>query len=180
MVECLVRASLIQELRISLRIPTPEEFAERLDSVLQVVYLLFNEGYLSHQGEDLVRQELCGRGDRLGELLLARPDTAQPKVHALFALMCLQAARLPARVDSQGDMLLLADQDRSLWNSELLGRGSCTSIKRRRATRSAPIISRPESPRFTLLCRVTRTPSGPSFWSGTTNSWQQSQPLSWP
>ncbi len=124
MAQRLVRAKrLIQELGIALRIPTPEEFAERLDSVLQVVYLLFNEGYLSHQGEDLVRQELCGEAIRLGELLLARPDTAQPKVHALFALMCLQAARLPARVDSQGDLLLLADQDRSLWNEELLGRG---------------------------------------------------------
>ena len=121
---CLVRAKRqIQELGIPLKIPTAEEFPDRLDSVLQVVYLLFNEGYLSYQGEDLVRQELCGEAIRLGELLLARPDIARPKVHALFALMCLQAARLPARLDSQGEMLLLADQDRSLWNGELLGRG---------------------------------------------------------
>jgi RNA polymerase sigma-70 factor (ECF subfamily) len=124
MAQRLVRAKRqIQELGITLRIPTPDEFPDRLDSVLQVVYLLFNEGYLSHQGEDLVRQELCCEAIRLGELLLSRPDTAHPKSHALFALMCLQAARLPARVDSQGDILLLADQDRSLWDGALLGRG---------------------------------------------------------
>ena len=120
----LVRAKrLIQEQGIVLKIPAAEELPDRLDSVLQAIYLLFNEGYLPYQGEDLVRQELCGEAIRLGELLLARPDTAQPKVHALFALMCLQAARLPARVDSQGDLLLLGEQDRSLWNHELLGRG---------------------------------------------------------
>jgi RNA polymerase sigma-70 factor (ECF subfamily) len=120
----LVRAKrLIQEQGIALNLPAPDELPARLDSVLQAIYLLFNEGYLSHQGEDLVRRELCTEAIRLCGLLLARPDTAPPKVHALCALLCLQAARLPARVDSQGDLLLLADQDRTLWDQELLARG---------------------------------------------------------
>ena len=124
MAQRLVRAKrLIQDQSIFLKLPTVDELPGRLDSVLQTIYLVFNEGYLSHQGEDLVRRELCGEAIRLGELLLARADTAQPRVHALFALMCLQGARLPARVDSQGDLLLLAEQDRSLWDQELLTRG---------------------------------------------------------
>jgi RNA polymerase sigma-70 factor (ECF subfamily) len=120
----LVRAKrLMQEQGIALKLPAEDELPARLDSVLQAIYLLFNEGYLSYQGEELVRQELCAEAIRMCGLLLTRTITAQPKVHALYALMCLQAARLPARVDSQGDMLLLAEQDRTLWDQELLARG---------------------------------------------------------
>jgi RNA polymerase sigma-70 factor (ECF subfamily) len=120
----LVRAKrLIQEQGLALKLPAEDELPARLDSVLQAIYLLFNEGYLSHQGEELVRQELCMEAIRLCGLLLARPGTTVPKVHALGALLCLQAARLPARVDSHGDVLLLAEQDRTLWDQELLARG---------------------------------------------------------
>jgi RNA polymerase sigma-70 factor (ECF subfamily) len=120
----LVRAKrLIQEQGIALTLPAENELPARLDSVLQAFYLLFNEGYLPYQGEELVRQELCAEAIRLCGLLLTHTTTAQPKVHALYALLCLQPARLPARVDIQGDMLLLADQDRTLWDQALLARG---------------------------------------------------------
>jgi RNA polymerase sigma-70 factor (ECF subfamily) len=120
----LVRAKrLIQEQGIVLKLPADDELPARLDSVLQAIYLIFNEGYLSYQGEELVRQELCAEAIRLCGLLLTHPITAPPKVHALHALMCLQAARLPARVDTEGDILLLAEQDRSLWDQALLARG---------------------------------------------------------
>jgi RNA polymerase sigma-70 factor (ECF subfamily) len=121
----LVRAKrFIQEQGIALKLPADDDvLPARLDSVLQAIYLLFNEGYLSHQGEELVRQELCAEAIRMCGLLLTHTTTAKPNVHALYALLCLQAARLPARVDSQGDLLLLAEQDRTLWDQELLACG---------------------------------------------------------
>src|SRR5262249_18268255 len=97
--------------------------AERLDSVLRVIYLLFNEGYSAHQGEDLVRFDLCNEAIRLASLLARRPDTALPKVHALLSLMLLQASRLEARQNADGDLLLLAEQDRSRWDRRALALG---------------------------------------------------------
>lgn len=87
------------------------------------LYLLFNEGYAAHSGENLVREELCGEAVRLAELLLARPSTALPKVHALLALFYFQAARLATRVDGQGNLLLLAEQERKEWDKNLVERG---------------------------------------------------------
>jgi RNA polymerase sigma-70 factor, ECF subfamily len=104
------------------------DYAERLDSVLDVLYLLFNEGYTAHAGDQLVRSDLCREAIRLGDLLAApgaKLCTANgaTAVHALLALMHLQAARLPARV-GDGDVLLrLADQDRSLWDQSSIARG---------------------------------------------------------
>lgn len=95
----------------------------RLDAALEVVYLMFNEGYSAHRGEDLVRLDLCAEAVRLGLLLAAHPRTDRPKTHALAALLLLQASRLPARVDGQGDLLTLPDQDRSLWDRRLIARG---------------------------------------------------------
>src|SRR5262249_4331229 len=89
--------------RIPLVVPPAGELAERLDSVLRVIYLLFNEGYSAHQGEDLVRFDLCNEAIRLASLLARRPDTALPKVHALLSLMLLQASRLEARQNADGD-----------------------------------------------------------------------------
>jgi RNA polymerase sigma-70 factor (ECF subfamily) len=108
---------------VSLAVPPPAELPARLDSVLQVLYLLFNEGYAAHLGEDLVRGDLCDEALRLGMLLTRRPDTARPTVHALVALMCFHASRLPARVDGAGDLLLLAEQDRSKWDARLIHAG---------------------------------------------------------
>jgi RNA polymerase sigma-70 factor (ECF subfamily) len=120
----LVRAKRrIREAGITLNLPPPADLSARLDSVLQVIYLLFNEGYSAHTGENLVRQDLCGEAIRLACLLIEQPATALPRVHALLALLYLQAARLPARVDSDGNLLLLAEQDRSQWDQGLLQRG---------------------------------------------------------
>jgi RNA polymerase sigma-70 factor (ECF subfamily) len=120
----LVRAKRrIREAAIRLALPPTAEVPKRLASVLQVLYLLFNEGYEAHAGEDLVREDLCGEAIRLAQLLASRPDTGLPKVHALLALFYLQAARLEARVDGAGDLLLLAEQDRSRWDQDLLALG---------------------------------------------------------
>jgi len=107
---------------------TAADYAERLDSVLDVLYLLFNEGYAAHAGERLVRGDLCREAIRLGDLLAeagARLCTVNgaAAVHALLALMHLQAARLPARVGDDDVLLRLPDQDRSLWDASSIARG---------------------------------------------------------
>lgn len=104
-------------------IPVSGEIAARLDAVLKVLYLMFNEGYGASGGNELVRRDLCFEAIRLIELLAAHPVTALPKVHAAAALFLFQASRLPARTDHAGELILLADQDRSLWDKELIGRG---------------------------------------------------------
>jgi RNA polymerase sigma-70 factor, ECF subfamily len=126
----LVRAKrVLREQRIGLDLPEGSDLGARTDSVLEVIYLLFNEGYNAHAGDDLIRQDLCGEALRLGRLVaqsrhVARGDPpAGPAAHALVELMAFQAARLPARVDGNGEMVLLEDQDRSLWDSSLVALG---------------------------------------------------------
>lgn len=120
----LVRAKRqIREGGIAFELPPSQELPERLNPVLSVLYLLFNEGYSAQQGEDLIRQELCAEALRLGQLLAAHPVGEVAQLHALLALMFLQASRLPTRVDAQGNLLLLAEQDRSQWDRELIQRG---------------------------------------------------------
>jgi RNA polymerase sigma-70 factor (ECF subfamily) len=117
----LVRAKRrIKEAGITLALPSLAEVPRRLDSVLSVLYLLFNEGYAAHAGENLVREDLCGEAIRLAQLLASRPDTCLPRVHALLALFYFQAARFSTRVDAEGNLLLLAEQDRSQWDQSLL------------------------------------------------------------
>ena len=101
----------------------PHEYVGRLDSVLDAVYLLFNEGYAAHAGDDLIRGELCAEAIRLASVLVDHATTSTPAVHALLALMLLQAARLPARVGTSSDLLRLDEQDRALWDSEMIARG---------------------------------------------------------
>ncbi|MDB6036572.1 MAG: sigma factor, subfamily protein [Verrucomicrobiales bacterium] len=113
----------IRELRIPFEIPSGEESAVRLDGVLQTLYLLFNEGYKASAGNELVRVELCKEAMRLVDLLAAHPVGNQPRVHALAALMFLNAARLPARIDSQGNILRLEEQNRATWDQSLIARG---------------------------------------------------------
>jgi RNA polymerase sigma factor (sigma-70 family) len=113
----------IRETPITLDIPAGEELAARLDAVLQTLYLLFNEGYKASHGDELVRKDLCEEAIRLGEILLQHPAGDRPKTHALVALMLLNAARLAARADAEGNMLLLAEQDRSLWDRAVIARG---------------------------------------------------------
>jgi RNA polymerase sigma-70 factor (ECF subfamily) len=101
----------------------PHEYLARLDSVLDAVYLLFNEGYAAHAGDDLIRGELCAEAIRLASVLAGHSTTSTPAVHALLALMLLQAARLPARVGASSDLLRLAEQDRGLWDRQMIARG---------------------------------------------------------
>ena len=113
----------IRDANILYEIPPGAELAARLDGVLAALYLLFNEGYKASAGEHLLREELCHEALRLMTLLLEHPAGAAPRAHALLALMLLTAARFPARLDAQGDLLRLDDQDRSKWDQALIGRG---------------------------------------------------------
>jgi len=119
----LVRAKRqLREQGIGFEMPRGMGLEARLDSALEVLYLMFNEGYGAQSGEDLVRHDLCREALRLGQLL-AGSSVATPTVNALVALMAFQAARLPARVDAGGELVLLEDQDRSLWDQALVGLG---------------------------------------------------------
>jgi len=100
-----------------------QEFAARLPAVHRALYLLFNEGYHGASPETAVRAELCREAMRLTAMLLEHPLGATPSTHALAALMCLHAARLPGRVDASGNLSALFDQDRSRWDRELLTEG---------------------------------------------------------
>lgn len=113
----------VRELRIPFEIPVGGELSARLDGVLQTLYLLFNEGYKASSGESLVRAELCHEAIRLTTLLAGHPAGNQPRVHALAALMLLNGARLSARLDAEGNILRLEDQDRSAWNKPMIARG---------------------------------------------------------
>jgi RNA polymerase sigma-70 factor (ECF subfamily) len=97
--------------------------AGRLPAVHRALYLLFNEGYHGASPESAVRAELCQEAMRLAALLREHPLASTPATHALCALMCLHAVRLPARLDSSGDLLLLFNQDRSRWDRDLLVEG---------------------------------------------------------
>ncbi|HSJ01762.1 MAG: RNA polymerase sigma factor [Verrucomicrobium sp.] len=114
---------LIQDLKIPFEIPSGTELAPRLDGVLQIVYLLFNEGYKASSGEHLVREDLCNEAIRLGTLLAGHPAANLPRTHALLSLMLLNAARLSARVDGSGSILRLQEQDRSTWNAMMIAQG---------------------------------------------------------
>jgi RNA polymerase sigma-70 factor (ECF subfamily) len=119
----LVRAKRqMREEGIGLELPSGKELAERLDSALEAIYLMFNEGYAAQSGPELFRKDLCDEALRLAQLL-ADSSVGTPRARALVALLAFQAARLPARVDSQGEMVLLEDQDRRLWDQELLALG---------------------------------------------------------
>jgi len=104
-------------------VAAPAEFSSRLPAVQRALYLLFNEGYHGASPESAVRTELCREAMRLAAILLAHPLGATPATYALAALMCLDAARLPARIDSSGNLSSLFDQDRSLWDQELVAEG---------------------------------------------------------
>jgi RNA polymerase sigma factor (sigma-70 family) len=112
----------LAEARVPFEVPRGDAFTARLSSVLQVIYLVFNEGYSATAGEDWVRPALCEDAMRLGRVLAELvPD--QPEVHGLVSLMEIQASRLRARVGPSGDPVLLLDQNRARWDHLMIGRG---------------------------------------------------------
>ncbi|HSE98684.1 MAG TPA: sigma-70 family RNA polymerase sigma factor [Blastocatellia bacterium] len=113
----------IREEGIRFEMPGSADLTDRLDSVLEVLYLLFNEGYTAHRGENLVRGDLCEEAIRLCRLVAHHPVTDLPESHALLSLMLLQAARLPARIGDEGDLFILSEQDRTLWDRRLIHEG---------------------------------------------------------
>lgn len=120
----LVRArQFLREHDVAIELPPAAELAPRVDTVLQALYLLFNEGYKASQGDVLLRADLCAEAIRLADLLAAHPLGDRPATHALLALMCLNSARLPARMDENGSILILAEQDRAKWDQGLIRRG---------------------------------------------------------
>ncbi len=112
----------LAQARVAFEMPRGAELAERLASVLEVVYLVFNEGYAATAGDDWVRPALCEEALRLGRIL-AGLVPREPEVHGLVALLEIQASRLAARVGPQGEPVLLLDQDRGRWDALLIRRG---------------------------------------------------------
>ena len=123
MAQRIVRAKrTLSEAQVPFEVPRGEDMAQRLASVLEVIYLIFNEGYSATAGDDLMRPALCEEAQRLGRVLAnLAPD--EPEAHGLLALMEIQASRSGARVDGKGAPILLMDQDRARWNQLLIRRG---------------------------------------------------------
>ena len=128
----------LAEVQGDLSVPRVSELAERLPSVLEVVYLIFNEGYSATQGADLMRPELCVEALRLGQQLV-KLAPLEPEAHALLALMELQASRTAARFTDNGEPVPLLEQDRTLWDQRLIAEG-CAALARAAelATRAGP------------------------------------------
>jgi predicted RNA polymerase sigma factor len=120
----LVRAKRrIRELGLAFAVPEGDELAERLPGLLNAIYLLFTGGYSACEGERLLQEELCADAVRLARLLAGHPATGTGETHALAALLCFQHARAASRTGDEGELLLLAEQDRSRWDPHLLARG---------------------------------------------------------
>ncbi len=116
----------IRDTPIRYEVPSPAELPERLDTVLQVLYLVFNEGYSAATGAEVTRAELTGEAIRLGRLvseLLPEPEVSNPEIMGLLSLMLLQESRRAARTSPSGELILLENQDRSLWNRDQIAEG---------------------------------------------------------
>ncbi len=146
----LVRAKRkIRDAGIPFRVPPPELLPERLDGVLHVLYLVFNEGYAATSGDALIRRELCAEAIRLARTVVSLlPD--EPEATGLLALMLLHDARRDARVGPRGELMLLGDQDRGLWDADRIAEGQALVVRGAFGeTPRSRIRSRPRSPRST-------------------------------
>lgn len=113
----------IRELELPYEVPEPQDLAKRLDAVLRTIYLIFNEGYAASHGAQLLRTDLCAEAIRLGRLLIALLPEPDSETEGLLALMLLQHSRRDARTDAAGDLVLIADQDRRLWDRAEIAEG---------------------------------------------------------
>src|ERR1700735_304464 len=123
----------IRETPIPYEVPSPQELPERLDAVLQVIYLVFNEGYSAAAGAEVTRAELTGEAIRLGRLLTVlrpEPEVPKPEIMGLLSLMLLQESRHAARTSPAGELILLETQDRSLWNREQIAAEGVTLLEK--------------------------------------------------
>lgn len=126
----------LSDARVPFEVPGAEDRGTRLSSVLEVIYLIFNEGYAATAGDRWTRPELCDEALRLGRILAGlMPDESE--VHGLIALLEIQSSRLDARLSQTGDPILLLDQDRARWDQLLIGRG-LAALKRSNATATFP------------------------------------------
>jgi len=154
----------LADARVPFEVPRAPERAERLESVLEVIYLVFNEGHVATAGASLTRPELCDDALRIARVLAGlAPD--EPEVHGLVALLELSASRLAARIDGDGAPVLLADQDRARWDRVLVRRGLAALARADEllATQVPPpvrISCKPRSPHITRAPRPPRRRSG--------------------
>jgi len=131
----------IREIPIPYEVPTAEELPERLGAVLQAIYLVFNEGYSAAAGAEVTRAELTGEAIRLGRLLTelqTEPEIQNPEIWGLLSLMLLQESRHAARTSAAGELILLENQDRSLWNREQIAEGVALLKKALQSGRFGP------------------------------------------
>jgi predicted RNA polymerase sigma factor len=165
---------------VSLEVPAGAELTRRLAGVLHALYLLFNAGYDSEQPAAPIRQDLCAEALRLGHLLTQHPRTDLPDTHALLALFCLQAARLPARTDAHGHLVLLEDQDRAAGASRSLPAGCATWAGPPTRPKPAPTTCRRALPWSTAAPLRTRRRTGPPSAGCTTSCWRGGRRRWWP
>ena len=151
----------LSEARVPFEVPRGAELSARLASVLEVIYLVFNEGYVATAGDDLMRPELCEEALRLGRIL-AELAPKEPEVHGLVALMEIQASRSRRARRASGEPVLLLDQDRARWDRVLIGRGLAALERAERlvAAKTGRTSSRPRSPPVMPAPARPRRPTG--------------------